>query len=129
MNKRLQECEKMVGIFLDDERIPEDVTWVDYKSNIYWIIVRNSTEFFTALDKIKPDIISFDHDIQEFAFSQRPVEITGLDILKRFVCNCIQNKQLLPMCVFHTKNICGKENMSHFYKNAVKFQEQSMSEN
>ena len=129
MNKRLQECEKMVGIFLDDERIPEDVTWVDYKSNIDWIIVRNSIEFFTALDKIKPDIISFDHDIQEIAFSQSPVEITGLDILKRFAYNCIQNKQLLPICVFHTKNICGKENMYHFYKNAVKFQEQSMSEN
>ena len=126
MSKILQKCEKMVGIFLDDERFPQDVTWVEYKSNIEWIVVRNSVEFFTTLDKVKPDIISFDHDIQEFVLNQNHVEITGLDVLKRFVFTYIQNKYQLPMCVFHTKNICGKENMKSFYENAVKFQEQSM---
>ena len=32
------------GLFLDDERNPEDVTWIKYPDNIEWIVVRDSAE-------------------------------------------------------------------------------------
>ena len=30
----------MIGVFLDDERNPEDVKWVKYPANVDWCVVR-----------------------------------------------------------------------------------------
>ena len=35
----------MRGIFLDDERNPEDVTWIKYPENVEWFIVRTVLNF------------------------------------------------------------------------------------
>ena len=35
------ESNKIKGLFLDDERVPQDVTWVNYPKNIEWTVVRS----------------------------------------------------------------------------------------
>jgi len=57
-----------IGIFLDDERKPEDVTWVKYEEDIEWVIVRSYSEFVSELRKLffnteNELVISFDHDL------------------------------------------------------------------
>lgn len=62
----------MKGLFLDDERNPEDVTWnligsdVKYPSDVEWTIVRNSKDFIIEMEKDIYECYSFDHDIQDF---------------------------------------------------------------
>ena len=58
------ESNKMKGLFLDDERVPQDVTWVVYPKNIEWTVVRSYDEFFHEFHRGQFQVISFDHDIQ-----------------------------------------------------------------
>lgn len=112
---------KKVGLFLDDLREVEDVTWLTYPDNIEWIVVRNSTDFFDQLHKLDPDVVSFDHDIQEFCGAD---EVTGYDIIKEMVDIYLSVAEI-PQCFFHTQNPIGKRNMEAYYLNAVKFQEEN----
>lgn len=54
----------MKYLFLDDERVPSDVTWIKIDRGVPWNIVRSYTE---AVAWVRwhgfPDIISFDHDL------------------------------------------------------------------
>ncbi len=52
-------------LFLDDERIPGDVTWVELPPGPGpWIIVRTQDEFESYITKHgMPDVISFDNDL------------------------------------------------------------------
>lgn len=113
--------EKKIGLFLDDERVVKDVTWLTYPDNIEWIVVRNSTEFFEQLHKLDPDVVSFDHDIQEFCGAD---EMTGYDIIKEMI-DIYLGVAEIPQCFFHTQNPIGKKNMEAYYLNAVKFQEEN----
>lgn len=99
----------MKGIFLDDERVPSDVKWLKYPSGIEWVVVRNSQEFFEQFQKINPDIVSFDHDLQEC--DEHEVETTGYNILVDMLFICQDEKLRIPECVFHTMNPIGKEKM------------------
>ena len=56
----------MKGLFLDDERNPEDVTWIDYPESIDWKVVRSYSEFFYEFHRSDFQVISFDHDIQDY---------------------------------------------------------------
>ena len=113
--------EKKIGLFLDDERVVKDVTWITYPDNIDWTIVRNSNEFFEQLQKLNPSVVSFDHDIQEFYGAG---EVTGYDIIKEMV-DIYLGVAEIPQCFFHTQNPIGKKNMEAYYFNAVKFQEEN----
>lgn len=108
-------------LFLDDERVPADVTWMSYPEGAVLTVVRNSVQFFEELYKQEFDIISFDHDIQEFVEGD---EVTGYHILKELVDIYLQNDVVLPKCIFHTQNPIGKKNMECYYQNAVKFQKE-----
>ena len=72
---------KLKGLFLDDERFPQDVTWIQYPDNIEWTIVRNFQDFNLELAHGDNDyqIYSFDHDIQSYIDGR---EYTGYDCLK-----------------------------------------------
>ena len=123
----------MIGIFLDDERNPEDVTWVEYPENIDWAVVRTSADFFCALNNLDPGYISFDHDIQEF-FKTPPYEqeeTTGYDILKRMIDTYLlyNLSYTFPKCFFHTQNPVGKQNMECYYQNFLKYMEEVYMEN
>ena len=57
-------------VFLDDERLPENVTWARYPEHLP-IILRNFKEFCHFADQIKEEdlanmVFSFDHDLQDF---------------------------------------------------------------
>ena len=110
----------MIGIFLDDERNPGDVFWIDYPE-ITWSVVRTKAgfdELVQLMSVLSQDfVISFDHDIQEFHDS---VETTGYDCLKSLVDFCLDTGAKLPVSFFHTQNPVGKQNMQAYYENAKK---------
>lgn len=107
-------------LFLDDERIPTDVTWED--NPIYqkgtWEIVRTSNEFKSFVSTNIDDIecISFDHDIQDFSAGY---EITGYHLIHWLVDYCINHVKKLPIVYAHSKNPVGKNNILCYYKNAL----------
>lgn len=111
----------MIGIFLDDERNPEDVTWLQYDKDIVWSIVRTKAQFddLVKLTSLlgQTFVVSFDHDIQDF---KGGVEQTGYDCLKLLVDFCLDTGANLPVCFFHTQNPVGKQNMQTYYENAKK---------
>ena len=114
----------MIGIFLDDERNPDDVTWMQYAPSypsIQWTVVRNKSQFDNMVEFILgvgiEIVVSFDHDLQDFTDSK---ENTGYDCLKSLVNFCIDNGTQLPVCFFHTQNPVGKANMRAYYENAKK---------
>lgn len=121
---------QLKGLFLDDERNPEDVSWIPYPSNIEWTVVRTYSEFCDTLED-GYDVYSFDHDIQDFYHVKKGAvrghsaygeiyyekdcsgEFTGLHCLRELI-------ELKQMCVgfhkvnyvwFHTKNPIGRNNM------------------
>ena len=107
----------MKGLFLDDERNPEDVTWIDYPENIEWVVVRDSSDFRDAFILGWFDVVSFDHDIAEMSTEGK--ETTGYDVLKSMVGHLMDNQdEYLPEQVFfHTQNLIGKENMESYWNN------------
>lgn len=110
----------MKGLFLDDERIPGDVTWIQYPESVEWVVVRTFVDFVEFIDsRPLPDVISFDHDLQDFGIYG--LEKTGYDCLKFLIDFCLQNGYNLPVCYFHTQNVVGKENMWAYYNNFLDF--------
>jgi hypothetical protein len=110
----------MIGIFLDDERNPEDVFWIDYPE-ITWSVVRTKAEFDELVQLMnvlgQEYVVSFDHDIQEI---HNGVEITGYDCLISLVDFCLDTGAKLPVSFFHTQNPVGKQNMQSYYENSKK---------
>lgn len=110
----------MIGIFLDDERNPEDVTWINYPTGIEWVVVRTLNELISSIQSTNEEhCISFDHDICDYDISGR--ENTGYDCLKYVINHCLDINKKIPMCYFHTKNIIGLRNMMMFYENSLKY--------
>lgn len=117
----------MYYLFLDDERYPKQVTWVDLP--LYdWTIVRNYNEFVKIITKQGlPKAISFDHDlaIEHYPFMEpdggisNPTTIsyesyrekTGYDAAKWLVEYCRYHKTPLPEYYIHTMNPVGRENI------------------
>lgn len=108
-------------IFLDDERIPADVTWTKLpKSNAQ--VVRTPNDFkLSFIESLDSDsvLISFDHDIQSFINGD---EITGYDCLKWMVDYIIDHNISINkiQCIFHTQNPVGKANMEGYWNNFVR---------
>ena len=116
----------MKGLFLDDERNPSDVTWVNYydSDNIQWKVVRTYNEFVEAINTDSFDCYSFDHDLQDYemrpmepiqsAFGEVAMELddvyqerTGADCARELL------KILGKVEIFyiHSKNPIGSENI------------------
>lgn len=110
----------MIGIFLDDERFPEDVTWIKYPDYIEWFIVRRMNDLLFAIMNMENEeyCISFDHDIQDFDTLGH--ENTGYTCLKNVISYCMDTKKTIPICYFHTQNPVGLMNMRKYYENALK---------
>lgn len=114
----------MKGLFLDDERNPQDVTWLSYPANINWNIVRTYAEFSNAILTQDFDIISFDHDIQDYDLKGN--ERTGYDCMKYLVEMALDKAIILPRCVVHSQNPTGAENIRKYYENACKYLENNV---
>jgi len=109
----------MRGIFLDDERNPEDVTWLTYTQDIEWTVVRTYGDFERAVICEQYDVISFDHDIQDF--TDEGEERTGYTCFKRMLEFVLDGMYNLPICYVHSKNVAGAKNIKDHYENAKKF--------
>lgn len=108
-------------IFLDDERNPEQVTWVAIPKPDSWVIVRNYSEFVSLLETLDfpPTHISFDHDLADAHYeafyreysgekgvSYGP-EKTGFECAKALIDICIDKSWYLPAYTVHSMNHIG----------------------
>lgn len=115
-----------ICLFLDDERNPEDVTWISYPANIEFVVVRNYAEFVAYLNENEiPSFISFDHDLADFNEAREGLykERTGHDCVKYF-CNHFADSdkfiEHFPETFYHTNNVIGKTNMESYVNNFKK---------
>lgn len=119
------------NLFLDDERFPRQVTWVDLPL-VQWLIVRNYNDFLRIIkDKGLPQRISFDHDlcwqdqnagivvtgggfsIDYSVYKER----TGYDCAKWLVNYCLDKNLPLPEFYIHTFNTVGGQNIKSLLDN------------
>lgn len=102
-------------LFLDDERNPEDVTWVVYPENAEFTVVRNRLQFqYAVLSNRRFDIFSLDHDLQDFdPFTHK--ENTGYSLLCE-VMRLNPSKMPKTTVIAHSKNPVGAKNIEKAWK-------------
>jgi hypothetical protein len=113
------------GIFLDDERHPNQVYWVNLPKDVNWTIVRSYDEFVETVanwykthGKILPDIISFDHDLsfEHYMDVVNSEEKTGLDAAKWLVQfaeeHAVSTREFPYHCV-HSMNVVGAQRIHY----------------
>ncbi len=113
------------SIFLDDERHPQDVTWVSLPLHNY-IIVRNYDEFTRLINANGcPKFCSFDHDLAAEHYNKyfdaveddTPLnytefkEKTGFECAKFLIEYCSKRGLPFPEYEVHSMNIIGKKNI------------------
>jgi len=88
-------------LFIDDERSPQDVTWIDLPKGD-WVIVRTVEAFEKTLRECgRPYSVSFDNDLQ--------TEKEGRHAA-RILCElCMEHNWDLPECFIHSKNNVAAE--------------------
>jgi len=118
----------MQHLFLDDERIPGQVTWVSLPSAQY-TIVRNFEQFVNYIYEYGvPNFISFDHDLadQHYIAAEMGVEDygqekTGYDCAVWLVDFCDQWREKFPKYAVHSMNPIGRERIISYIENAKKY--------
>ena len=123
-------------LFLDDERMPSQVTWVDFPRDHIPTIVRNYMEFVEHITMNGiPDFVCFDHDLaaEHYVAMHKEVyggldalsanygsEKTGYDCAKWLVQYCDENNIKFPDFVVHSMNPIGKERIEQYISEAKK---------
>lgn len=101
-------------LFLDDERQPNQVTWVNiHIDNRPWVVVKSYEEFVAHIEANGlPDFVSFDHDL---AFGHYhgdfTGEKTGLDAAKWMTQYCETHKLKFPWFAVHSMSSVGRVNI------------------
>lgn len=111
-------------LFLDDERFPRQVNWVELPSlnDWDWVIVRNYDEFVNTIkEKGLPEFVTFDHDLAfehyKEGYSGLPPkydqykELTGYHCAEWLIYYCIDTGQELPDWQVHSMSPVGKLNI------------------
>jgi hypothetical protein len=115
------------NLFLDDERRPSQVTWVELPL-VEWTIVRNYDAFVRVISSLgMPKRISFDHDLAAEHYRHSMYagdkhynnyysdgtfkEKTGYECAKWLVRYCAERGEPVPEYYVHTMNPIGKENI------------------
>ena len=131
----MQRCEHEAAatynLFLDDERTPGEVDWIELPK-VVWTIARNYRWFTDTITRCGlPAMVSFDHDLTDQhyleaikQFEARQVgstyavpyhafkEKTGYACAKWLVEYCLDHGGLpLPKCFIHTRNTIGGDNI------------------
>lgn len=120
-------------LFLDDERHPTKVTWVNLPLGP-WTIARNYNDFITYIYKCGlPSFVSFDHDLADEHY--RPSmydkdkhysnyytdgtfkEKTGYDCAKWLCDYCAEHNLDFPEYAVHSMNPIGRENITKYIEN------------
>ena len=124
-------------LFLDDERMPKNVTWVNLPAQ-NWQIVRSYDEFVDFILKNGvPCFVSFDHDLAHEHYRQSMYtpdrhynnyydngtfkEKTGFHCAKWLVEYCLDNGFKIPEYIAHTMNPIGRENIQGIMEQAKRF--------
>lgn len=120
-------------LFLDDERIPNQVKWVEMPIGP-WIIVRDYSSFIRHVtDFGLPSFVSFDHDLadehypcfepkggidnmKEISYNKYK-EKTGYDCAKWLCEYCHDHNLIFPEYQVHSMNPIGRENIRSFIEN------------
>ena len=122
---------KKYNIFLDDIRVPSDVTWVSVPKKDY-LIVRNYDLFVkTIKHKGIPDFISFDHDLADQHYGDglkndnikydKYTEKTGYDAAKWLVGHYMDNfTSPFPQIYVHSANPVGAANIVNYINGFLK---------
>lgn len=125
---------KSYNLFLDDERTPSTVKWLDLPQ-VEWVIVRNYKDFVdTILRDGMPIRISFDHDLQDEHYKEyfRVKEIkfadpidyskfkekSGYECAKWLANYCVDNNIPVPVYYVHTLNGPGGANIFSILESA-----------
>lgn len=109
------------NLFLDDVRIPENVTWAKLP-HCSWVIVRNYKEFRNTIWNMGiPEFIAYDHDLSDAHYGhglrgdQIPydsyTEKTGYDCARFLVNECNKLAVKHPPYIVHSMNPIGKQNI------------------
>lgn len=123
-------------LFLDDERHPYQVKWVEMPLGP-WIVVRSYKAFVDVITiKGIPLFVSFDHDleIESYILSNEAIrdgyehyyndserkEMTGYDCAKWLIDYCVDNSIKFPDYQVHSMNPVGAENIRCIIENAKK---------
>lgn len=110
-------------MFVDDERLPGDVTWVPLRQQIryltdQWVIVRNFSQVVSTISQRgMPSYISFDHDLGHN-------EPTGYDIARHLVQLDLDGiVEFDPHFEFwvHSQNPVGRENIQRYLTQYLEF--------
>jgi hypothetical protein len=119
----------MKYLFLDDYRIPSDVTWdKNFPLGKQWFIVRDIDQFKMAIDNCLEEIehVAFDHDLAlEHYTGMGNVSNdgrTGLDCAKYLIEQCIEMNIPLPSFSSHSMNPAGRDNILSLLSNFQEFQ-------
>lgn len=115
-------------LFLDDERVPAQVKWVEMPLGP-WVIVRSYKEFVSHISEHGiPNFIAYDNDLADEHYAKQIndgtfVEKTGYDCAKWMVDYCLDNNLPHPQFVAHTMNPVGRKCISHLINNYNKNRE------
>jgi hypothetical protein len=129
---------KYYHLFLDDERYPKDVVWLELPM-VGWTIVRNFKEFVETIQRDGvPATVSFDHDLADEHYQEYHVahdekmlskgtfrydkmkEKTGYHCVQWLVEYCIDKNILILVYYAHTMNPIGKANIVSVLESAKK---------
>lgn len=110
----------MKNLFLDDIRVPGDVTWLDIRppGASPWHVVRSFDQAVNwVLTNGFPDHVSFDHDLGE------DDEKTGHDFAKWLIAHDINTGTMPEYFSFtvHSKNPVGAVNIQKLIENYLNF--------
>lgn len=123
------------NLFLDDERHPSQVTWVDIGFHPFQcIIVRNFEQFKHIIEEHGlPERVSFDHDLADFHYEAMIEEVngkenvdygpekTGFDCAKFLAQYCIDTSQQIPDFTVHSLNPVGRDRINQHLERAKLF--------
>lgn len=120
-------------LFLDDERDPYKVTWIELPLGP-WQIVRSYDEFVKLVSvRGIPEHVSYDHDLGPQAMAEITStqgrgfdygninEKTGLDCAKYLVELCIEAEIPHPAYTVHSMNPIGAESIASYIESYNKF--------
>jgi hypothetical protein len=113
-------------IFLDDERIPKQVNWVDLPM-YNWTIVRSYEQFVKCIkENSLPKAVSIDHDLGKSSYEEyhrailgkgqinydNITEKTGYHCIKWLIEYCLDNNLEFPREYYiHSMNVIGVKNI------------------
>ena len=113
------------NLFLDDIRVPTDVTWADVPIDQHYSVVRNYNEFVDLITlRGLPKYVCYDHDLasEQYGHGLNNDEIpydsykekTGYDCAKWLVAYCADKNIKHPPYVVHSMNPVGKKNIEAY---------------